>query len=96
MTTTVNLVCRVSGHDHDARLLSRWDDGRNGGWKPKPGFKPTYGEDFALIWGPSENDPKGEVHGRYKFPCGAEITQARLHARLDEARALGNTEITLD
>lgn len=96
VTTTVNLVCHIAGHDHDARLLSRFDDRRNGEWKPAPGFKPEYGEAYAIIWGPSDDDPQGEMHGRYKFPCGAEVTQARLHALLDTARSEGKSSITLD
>lgn len=95
MAATVNLVCRVAAHGHDARLVSRFDDRRNGEWKPAEGFKPAYGEGFAIVWGPSDTDPKGEMHGRYKFACGAEVTQARLHSLLDEARALGHTEISL-
>lgn len=95
MTTTVNLTCRNPRHDHDARVVSRWDDGRNGTWKPRPAFKPALGEAHAIIWSPSEEDPKGVVHVRYNFPCGAEVTQERLHSLLDEARSLGNTEITL-
>ncbi|GAT74849.1 biodegradative arginine decarboxylase [Microbacterium sp. HM58-2] len=95
MTTTINLVCRNPRHNHDARLVSRWDDGRDGAWKPTAGFGPAYGEAYAIIWGPSDDDPEGEMHGRYKFPCGAAITQERLHGLLDEARALGRTEITL-
>lgn len=95
VTTTVKLVCRAVGHGHDSRLVSRFDDRRNGEWKPAQGFKPAYGEDFAIVWGPSATDPRGVMHGRYKFSCGAEITQARLHAQLDEARALGEAEITI-
>lgn len=37
-----------------------------------------------------------DLHLRYKFECGAEVTQERLHSLLDEARALGNQEISLD
>lgn len=90
VTTTINLVCRNPRHGHDARLVSRFNDRVNGEWKPLPAFKRPIGEDFALIW-----DETGDMHLRYKFPCGAELTQERLHAELDKARALGNPEITL-
>lgn len=65
-------------------------------WRPAKGFKRPLGEDHALIWGESDEHEHGSMHIRYKFPCGAEITQGRLHALLDEARSLGRTEITLD
>ncbi|MDN3310545.1 hypothetical protein QWJ90_06350 [Microbacterium oryzae] len=95
MAFTVNIVCRASGHDHDARLLSRFTDRVNGAWKPLPSYKPTLGEEFALIWEDSEEHADGEIHLRYKFPCGAEVTQERLHSLLDAARAKGESEITL-
>jgi len=95
VTTTIRIVCRVPEHDHEARMVSRWDDGRNGEWRPRPAFKRQLSDDKALIWSPSDRDPRGEVHLRYKFPCGAEATQARLHALLDDARALGRSEINL-
>jgi hypothetical protein len=70
--------------------VSRWDDGRDGTWKPRPAFKPQIGEGQAIIW-----EPSGDMHIRYKFPGGAERTQERLHAELDAARAKGEPSITL-
>ncbi|OAN28999.1 hypothetical protein A4X17_05275 [Plantibacter sp. H53] len=75
--------------------MSRWSD-RRGAWVPLPGFRPELGEGYALIWSPTTGDPKGEMHVRYKFPGGAEVTQTRLHFLLDAARTLGRTEISLD
>lgn len=90
VTSTISLVCRNPRHGHDARLVSRFNDAVNGEWKPLPAFKRPIGEDFALIW-----EPTGDMHLRHKFPCGAEVTQARLHTLLDEASALGQTEISI-
>jgi hypothetical protein len=87
MTTTVNVLFQ-------GRLVSRWND-RRGPWVPLPDYKPRLGENYALIWSPSDEDPKGQIHVRYKFAGGVEVTQVRLHSLLDTARALGNTEITL-
>lgn len=91
VTTTVTLVCRNSGHDHDARMVSRFDDARNGEWKPSQGFQRPLGEAKALVM-----DTTGDLHLRYKFACGAVITQARLHSLLDEARTNGESSITID
>ena len=87
VATTVNLTSQ-------GRLVSRWND-RRGPWVPLPGFRPKLGEDYALIWSPSDQDPKGVIHARYKFGA-SEITQERLHSLLDEARTLGKTVISLD
>lgn len=79
---------------HQGTVVSRWNDAR-GQWAALPGFKPKLGVDYALIWSPSPTHPHGVMHARYKFRGGAEVTQSRLHAMLDEARALGKTEIAL-
>lgn len=84
---TVNLT-------HLGTVVSRWSDAR-GSWAPLPGFKPTLGEDYAVIWAPSDEEPNGVTHVRYKFRGGAEVTQERLHSLLDEARALGNSKIAI-
>lgn len=94
MAFTVPLVCRNPRHDHGARLLSRWNDAR-GAWSPLPAWWRPLGEGVALIWEPSDEHEYGEVHLSYEFACGARVTQARLHSLLDEARALGNPEVTL-
>lgn len=94
VATTVNLTSQ-------GRLVSRWND-RRGAWVPLPGHelkhhsKSADGSGYAIIWSPSDHDPKGDVHVRYKFPGGAERTQERLHSLLDEARTLGKTVVSLD
>ncbi|WP_353816281.1 hypothetical protein [Agromyces sp. SYSU T00266] len=88
MASTVNLLSRGT-------LVSRWND-RRGAWVPLPGFEPKFGEGYAIIWSPTDDDLNGEIHVRYKFPGGAEVTQARLHSLLDTARSLGLPEISLD
>lgn len=76
---------------HRGRLVSRFNDRVNGEWKPLPAFRRPIGEDKALVWGPTD-----DIHLRYKFPGGAEVTQSRLYALLDEARTLGKTQVFLD
>ncbi|MFT3799457.1 hypothetical protein [Microbacterium sp.] len=88
MTATVNLLSHGT-------LVSRWND-RRGAWVPLPGFETKLGEGYDLIWGPSDTDPNGEIHRRFKFPGGAVVTEARLHAELDKARATGKPSIDLD
>lgn len=88
VTTTVNLLSHGT-------VVSRWND-RRGAWVPLPGFKPKFGDGYEIIWVPSDTDPEGEMHMRYKFPGGAVVTQERLHALLDKARANGEPSITLD
>lgn len=88
VTATVSLLSHGT-------VVSRWND-RRGAWVPLPGFEPKLGEGYELIWGPSDTDAKGEMHLRYKFPGGAVVTQERLYAELDKARANGEPSIDLD